>query len=115
VALLLAFNAQYLRAALHSDLAWFERHLAGDFLCSLPDGTLVDRPAFLERLRAPSRLSELDAHEVVVRLLGPGERGPPRTGAVHRHLGPAGRAMAGGRRARDALLRCSICTGRSEA
>ena len=70
VALLLALNAQYLRAALHSDLAWFERHLAGDFLCSLPDGALVDRPAFFERLRAPSRLSELDAHEVVVRFLG---------------------------------------------
>ncbi len=62
-------NSEYLRAAERSDRAWFEEHLAPDFLCSRPDGTLLDRAAFLVRASARSSLSELEAHDVLVRLL----------------------------------------------
>jgi len=68
--LLLRLNAEYLRASERSDRGWFEENLAADFLCSRPDGSLLDRAAFLVRVSAPSSLSELEAHEVLVRLVG---------------------------------------------
>lgn len=66
---LLRLNTEYLRASERSDCGWFEEHLAADFLCSRPDGSLLDRAAFLVRVSAPSSLSELEAHDVLVRLL----------------------------------------------
>ena len=68
--ILLRLNDEYLRAAERSDRGWFEEHLAPDFLCSRPDGTLLDRTAFLVRASAPSSLSGLEGHDIVVRLLG---------------------------------------------
>ena len=68
--LLLRLNNEYLRASERSDRGWFEEHLAPDFLCSRPDGTLLDRAAFLVRVSAPSSLSELEGHDILVRLLG---------------------------------------------
>jgi len=67
---LLRLNDAYLRASERSDRGWFEEHLAPDFLCSRPDGTLLDRAAFLVRAAAPSGLTALEGHDVVVRLLG---------------------------------------------
>ena len=68
--ILLRLNDEYLRAAERSDRGWFEEHLAPDFLCSRPDGTLLDRTAFLVRASAPSSLSGLEGHDIVVRRLG---------------------------------------------
>jgi hypothetical protein len=67
---LLRLNDEYLRASQRSDRGWFEENLAPDFLCSRPDGTLLDRAAFLVRASAPSSLTELEGHDVLVRLLG---------------------------------------------
>jgi hypothetical protein len=67
---LLRLNDEYLRSSERSDRGWFEEHLAPDFLCSRPDGTLLDRAAFLVRASTPSSLSDLEGHDVVVRLLG---------------------------------------------
>jgi Domain of unknown function (DUF4440) len=67
---LLRLNTEYLRASERSDRGWFEEHLAWDFFCSRPDGTLLDRAAFLVRASAPSSLSELEGHDILVRLLG---------------------------------------------
>ena len=67
---LLRLNTEYLRASERSDRGWFEEHLTPDFLCSRPDGTLLDRAAFLVRASAPSSLTELEGHDVLVRLLG---------------------------------------------
>jgi ketosteroid isomerase-like protein len=67
---LLRLNDAYLRASERSDRAWFEEHLAPDFLCSRPDGTLLDRAAFLARVAAPSSLTGLEGHDVLVRLVG---------------------------------------------
>ena len=41
-------NAGYIRAVRTSDVAWFDKHLAPDFVNSNADGTLVDRAAFFE-------------------------------------------------------------------
>ena len=54
----------------HSDVARFRELLADDFLCSNPDGSLVDRDAFLEQTARPVTISELEAHDVEIRLLG---------------------------------------------
>jgi len=44
--------------------------LADDFLCSLPDGTLLDRKQFLEYTATPATISDLAVHDVNVRLMG---------------------------------------------
>jgi hypothetical protein len=69
-AVLLQLNEQYLRAVERADRGWFEEHLAGDFLCSLPDGALLDRAGFLAEVRPPASLARIEAHEVIVRRLG---------------------------------------------
>jgi ketosteroid isomerase-like protein len=53
-----------------ADRSWFEVHLGDDFLCSLPDGVLLDRAGFLAELRAPAPLARIEAHDVLVRMLG---------------------------------------------
>jgi ketosteroid isomerase-like protein len=53
-----------------SDVRRFEEILADDFLCSLPDGSLLDRKRFLEQTARPVTISNLEAHDVNVRLMG---------------------------------------------
>ena len=67
---LLRLNEQYLRAVERADRGWFEANLGEDFLCSLPDGGLLDRPAFLAQLGRGGALTGIEAHEVIVRVLG---------------------------------------------
>jgi ketosteroid isomerase-like protein len=70
VAVLLALNDDYIRSVQTSDVRRFREILADDFLCSLPDGSHVDRDAFLEHIAEPAQLSHLQAHDVNVRVLG---------------------------------------------
>ena len=67
---LVALNLDYIRSVQASDVRRFDEILADDFLCSNPDGTLVDRKAFLVQTAAPVRISNLQAHDVNVRLMG---------------------------------------------
>ena len=53
-----------------SDVRRFDEILADDFLCSNPDGSLVDRKQFLEQTARPVTISDLEARDVQVRLLG---------------------------------------------
>ena len=53
-----------------SDVRRFEEILSDDFLCSLPDGSLIDRKRFLEQTARPVHISNLEAHDVNVRLMG---------------------------------------------
>jgi ketosteroid isomerase-like protein len=69
-AALLALNRDYIAAVQNSDVRRFEEILADDFLCSHPDGSLVDRAAFLRQTAEPVAIRGLEAHDVVVRLLG---------------------------------------------
>lgn len=63
-------NRDYIRAVQESDVRRFDEILADDFLCSNPDGTLVDRRAFLEQTARPVTIAQLAAHDVEIRLLG---------------------------------------------
>jgi len=54
----------------HGDVQRFDEILAEDFLCSNPDGSLVDKKQFLVQTARPVTISGLSAEQVQVRLLG---------------------------------------------
>lgn len=63
-------NRQYIASVRTSAVDWFEAHLASDFLNSNPDGSLVDRAGFLAQIARPAGATNLEAHEVRIRVLG---------------------------------------------
>ena len=63
-------NRDYISSVQTSDVRRFDEILAEDFLCSNPDGSLVDRAAFLAQTARPVTISNLEARDVVVRLKG---------------------------------------------
>lgn len=67
---LIALNDDYVRSVMASDVKRFDEILADDFLCSLPDGSLLDRKQFLEHSAKPVTISHLAVHDVDVRLMG---------------------------------------------
>ena len=70
MATLAALNADYIRSVQTSNVARFKEILADDFLCSQPDGALIDRARFLDVTARPVTISNLEAHDVNVRLMG---------------------------------------------
>ena len=70
LALLHELNRDYINSVQHSDVRRFDEILADDFLCSNPDGTLIDRAAFLAQTARPVTIANLTAHDVNIRLLG---------------------------------------------
>ena len=69
-AALAALNAEYIRCVQAGDVRGFEAILAEDFLCSNPDGSLVDRVGFLAQTARPVTIRGLTAEEVLIRILG---------------------------------------------
>jgi ketosteroid isomerase-like protein len=67
---LAALNAEYIRCVQQGDVARFRGILAEDFLCSNPDGSLVDKARFLEQTARPVTIRGLVAEEVLIRILG---------------------------------------------
>ena len=63
-------NADYITSVQKGDVARFKEILADDFLCSMPDGSLIDRARFLELTAQPVTIRNLQAHDVNIRLLG---------------------------------------------
>ena len=67
---LLSLNKDDVDAVQNSDVARFDEILAEDFRCSNPDGSIVDRAGFLEQTRRPVTITNLQAHDVEVRIMG---------------------------------------------
>jgi ketosteroid isomerase-like protein len=65
-----ALNRDYISSVQAGDVRRFDQILSDDFLCSNPDGTLIDRAAFLKQTAQPVKISNLQAHDVNVRLMG---------------------------------------------
>src|SRR5215212_2242490 len=63
-------NQAYLDAVATCDVERFRQLLADDFLCSGPDGVLLDKAAFLDRIGAPRTLDTLTADDVRIRIVG---------------------------------------------
>jgi ketosteroid isomerase-like protein len=62
-------NRDYIDSVQHSDVKRFDEILADDFYCSNPDGSLVDRAAFLKQTARPVTISNLKAEDVIIRIL----------------------------------------------
>ncbi len=67
---LTALNRDYIHSVQHGDVQRFEEILAEDFLCSNPDGSLVDKKQFLAQTARPVTIRDLTPQEVRVRILG---------------------------------------------
>ncbi len=67
---LLDLNRDYIKSVQASDVRRFDEILADDFLCTNPDGSLVDRAGFLKQTARPVGISKLEAHDVTVRIMG---------------------------------------------
>ena len=112
---LLGLNRDYIRSVQTSDVHRFGEILADDFLCTNPDGSLVDRAGFLKQTALPVKISNLEAHDVNVRVIGglrdhsrknvlypPGRRA--RSRSLHGRVGTPARPLARGVGPRHALL-----------
>src|SRR5947209_17578422 len=67
---LTALNGDYTASVQKGDVKRFEEILADDFMCSTPDGSLLDKAEFLELTAQPVTSSGLVAEDVRMRLLG---------------------------------------------
>jgi ketosteroid isomerase-like protein len=67
---LTALNRDYIHSVQYGDVRRFEEILAEDFLCSNPDGSLVDKQGFLAQTGRAVAISGLTAEDVRVRILG---------------------------------------------
>ena len=88
---LLDLNRDYIRSVQDSDVQRFDEILAEDFLCTNPDGSLVDRAGFLKQTALPVKISNLEASDVNVRIMGD-------VAIIHActaYTGPDGRAGSG--------------------
>ena len=65
-----ALNTDYINSVQHSDVKRFDEILAPDFYCSNPDGSLVDRAAFLRQTAQPVVIRNLKAEDVMIRIIG---------------------------------------------
>ncbi len=63
-------NRDYISSVQSSDVRRFDEILAEDFVCSTPDGSLVDRAGFLVQTARPVTISNLEARDVKIRIMG---------------------------------------------
>jgi ketosteroid isomerase-like protein len=67
---LTALNRDYISSVQNGDVRRFDEILADDFLCSNPDGSLVDRKGFLAQTAKPVSVTGLEGVDVQIRLFG---------------------------------------------
>ena len=67
---LTALNRDYVASVQKGDVKRFEEILADDFMCSNPDGSLLDKAEYLKLMAQPVTISGLGAENVRIRLLG---------------------------------------------
>ena len=63
-------NQDYIDAVRGADAARFEDLLATDFLCTMADGSFLDRAQFISGVAKAARIPSLAAHDVNIRLMG---------------------------------------------
>ena len=63
-------NRNYIRSVRTSDVRWFDENLAEDFVNSNPDCSFVDRKGFLAQVARPSAVTNIQAEDVRIRVLG---------------------------------------------
>ncbi len=67
---LATLNRDYINSVQQGDVGRFDEILAEDFLCSNPDGSLVDKAQFLAQTARPVTIGGLAIDDVRIRILG---------------------------------------------
>ncbi len=67
---LAALNRDYITSVQNMDVRRFDEILSDDFICSNPDGSKIDRAAFLQQTARPIAIRNLEASDVDIRLMG---------------------------------------------
>jgi len=67
---LFALNTDYINSVQYSDVKRFDEILAPEFYCSNPDGSLLNRAAFLTQTAKPVAIKSLRAEDVLIRIMG---------------------------------------------
>jgi len=70
IELLRALNDDYIHSVQHSDVRRFDEILADEFYCTFSDASFVDRAAFLEHTAHPAEYTNLQVHDVFIRVMG---------------------------------------------
>lgn len=68
--ILVSLNRDYINSVQHCDVMRFDQILAPEFYCSNPDRSLVDRAGFLKQTEIPVTISNLEAQDVMIRIMG---------------------------------------------
>jgi len=63
-------NERYINSYLTADVAWYDDHLAEDFICIESDGTVLDKPRFLFRAARGPDVARYRLDQVRIRILG---------------------------------------------
>jgi ketosteroid isomerase-like protein len=63
-------NSQYIHSVVHSDVGTFTEILSEDFLCTNPDGSVVDKFQFLRQTAIPVSFDDFEVDDVRIRVLG---------------------------------------------
>jgi hypothetical protein len=58
-------NRNYIRSVDEADVAWFDANLASDFFNTNPDGSFIDRKAFLAQIGRGSSVRNIREHDVL--------------------------------------------------
>src|SRR6187200_387345 len=65
-----ALNRQYVDAFLAADVAWYDEHLADDFVCIESNGSVLDKSQFLRQTAAGPGVRSYVLDDARVRLYG---------------------------------------------
>jgi ketosteroid isomerase-like protein len=63
-------NEQYIDAVMQANVNWYQQHLAEDFVCIDSEGTVFDKPAFLQRTSRGPYVADYQLQDVTVRIYG---------------------------------------------
>jgi hypothetical protein len=100
-------NGQYIHSVVHADVARFTEMLADDFLCTNPDGALIDKPQFSGRRRSVA-FTDFDVDDLRIRVLGIGDHPRQRASRCRTGGAAADSTPTSGRSVRAAGWRCRL-------
>ena len=63
-------NERYVASFLNADVAWYQRHLADDFVCIESNGSLLDKTQFLRQTAEGPGVLSYELEEARIRVVG---------------------------------------------
>ncbi len=85
-------NQQYIRAFMKSDIGWYRKHLADDFVCIESDGSVLGTTEFLDKIEKGPGVVSYKLDRVSVRIYGVAAL-VQATGLFNRNDGSVGKSQ----------------------